>query len=253
METKMAVRKILSFLVSVGIFFSISSCGRKTSSNVAEGHQTFEQQPNRGIYRARLKFLNEKVGLRRPHLLNANAKITVFGDRVHFSVNAKGIHRGTHLQNIFLGSSCPTIADDKNADSFIDINEGHARYDKILIPLDGDLKTQSAGAAFAPKANSYGEYHYSKWVSLNSMLTDLSSQDVDSSEIVVKLSPGEGLNLEGKVIVIHGVPANTKLPDSVSTVTGIPNTASLPIACGVIKRSKLVNKSHYSHRRTSLI
>jgi hypothetical protein len=81
------------------------------------------------------------------------------------------------------------------------------------------------------------------------MLTDLSSKDVDTSEIVVKLSSGEGLNLEGKVIVIHGVPANTKLPDSVTTVAGVPSNASLPIACGVITRSKLVNRPRYTLRR----
>ena len=235
--------------MSASILFSFSACGRKSGSDVVVGPRAIEQQPNRGIYRARLKLLNGKVGFRRPYLINAKAKITVFGDKVHISVNAKGMHRGTHLQNIFLGSSCPTIADDKNADSFIDINEGHSHFNKILIPLDGDLKTQSDGATFAPKANSFGDYHYSKWVSLKSMLTDLSSKDVDTSEIVVKLSPGEGLNLAGKVIVIHGVPANTKLPDSVTTVAGVPSTASLPIACGVITRSKLVNKPHHTQGR----
>ena len=247
MEIQMIVTKICSFFVSLGILFSFSACGRKTGSDDPVGQQAFEQQPNRGIYRANLKLLNGKVGFRHPYQVNARAKITVFGDRVHISVNAKGMHHGTHLQNIFLGSSCPTIADDKNADSFIDINEGHSRFDKILIPLDGDLKTQAAGAAYAPKANSYGEYQYSKWVSLKSMLKDLTSKGSETSEIVVKLNHGEGLNLAGKVIVIHGVPANTKLPDSVSTVAGVPSTASLPIACGVITRSNLVIR--HTHRR----
>ena len=83
MEIKTTVTKLLSVFVSAGIIFSFSACGRKTGSDVVGGHQAFEQQPNRGIYRARLKILNGKVGFRHHYLVNARARISVLGDRVH--------------------------------------------------------------------------------------------------------------------------------------------------------------------------
>jgi hypothetical protein len=43
---------------------------------------------------------------------------------------------------------------------------------------------------------------------------------------------GDGLNLEHRIVFIHGVPAETELPQSVQSLGDIPPQVTLPIACG---------------------
>jgi hypothetical protein len=54
------------------------------------------------------------------------------------------------------------------------------------------------------------------------MLADLHAPDPNTADAVVKLAPGEDLNLAMRHIVIHGVAAST----------------ALPVACGAIMRVK---------------
>lgn len=142
----------------------------------------------------------------------------------------------THVQHIHSLSACPTMARDVNADGFLDVVEGVPDYGPILIPLDGDLNSQAGGTATNPMANRSGVYSYSETASLARMLADLQAPDVDTTDVVIKLQPGEDLNLAGKHFVVHGVPASTNLPDSVASIHGLPGEATLPIACGTITR-----------------
>ncbi|MCC6560573.1 MAG: hypothetical protein IT478_04385 [Xanthomonadales bacterium] len=46
------------------------------------------------------------------------------------------------------------------------------------------------------------------------------------------------IDLDRRVVFIHGVPGDTRLPSTVASLGPIPASVTLPIACGVIKRIK---------------
>lgn len=48
--------------------------------------------------------------------------------------------------------------------------------------------------------------------------------------------PGQQLDLARRVVFIHGLPVDTKLPTSVASLGPIPAQVTLPIACGKIER-----------------
>jgi hypothetical protein len=49
---------------------------------------------------------------------------------------------------------------------------------------------------------------------------------------------GQKLQLEHRVVFIHGVPETTKLPATVASLGDIPAQVTIPIACGEIKHAK---------------
>lgn len=141
-----------------------------------------------------------------------------------------------HAQNVHIGSTCPIQKDDTNNDGFIDYVEGSKVFGDVLVPLDGDVNTQELGAGFFPVADKYGNYIYSEVASYQQFLQDLKDPDPNPADLVVKLGPEEKADMVGKVVVIQGVPAETRLPPTVQSVGGFANFQTLPIACGRITK-----------------
>jgi len=173
--------------------------------------------------------------------VNAQVAPTAFGngslamDKDNFTanINLSLAPLGTHIQSITVGGACPTIADDKNGDGFVDAVEAQAIAGKTLIPLDGDLSSQEAGADGYPVDN----YNYSETTSFAKMLSDLVLPDTDPNDSIVKLSTSDELTFQGKVVMIHGVDAATVLPATVQSIDGLPAQATLPLVCGVLQKS----------------
>ncbi|HMN56213.1 MAG TPA: hypothetical protein PKE15_03120, partial [Ottowia sp.] len=67
--------------------------------------------------------------------------------------------------------------------------------------------------------------HYHETVSLPAL-----------EQAFAKAFPGQQLDLNKRVVFIHGVPAGTALPASVQSLGPIPAQVTLPIACGQIER-----------------
>jgi len=139
-----------------------------------------------------------------------------------------------HAQNVRVGRKCPTIEDDSNHDGIIDDSEGEVVYGKIFIPLDGDLSTQSSHDGEFPKGNIYGNYIYSQVTSFNRFMKDL--RNTEDNEGYVKLKPSEPLEIEGRVVVVHGVDEAADLPITARSGGRSSVHQSLPIVCGVIKK-----------------
>jgi hypothetical protein len=53
-----------------------------------------------------------------------------------------------------------------------------------------------------------------------------------------KAFEGQKLDLDKRVVFLHGVPSDTKLPASVASLGPIPAQVTLPIACGKIARAR---------------
>lgn len=137
-----------------------------------------------------------------------------------------------HAQNVRLGTRCPTANDDTNADGIIDAREGEAVYGGIYFPLDGDLSSQSSHDGEFPVGDVYGNYIWSRMTNFSKFISDLRYQG--DSGGYFKLGPKEPMDLEGRVVVIHGVDSAAGLPATVASVGRFANHQSLPIACGVI-------------------
>ncbi|MBI2724211.1 MAG: superoxide dismutase family protein [Chloroflexi bacterium] len=186
----------------------------------------------REAYRADLMSLNPGVG---GSTVQGKAKITIMGDTIRVNLKATGLAPGVHAMHIHAAASCPDAADDANNDGVVDVIEGLPDYGAILVPLDSNLTSQADG--MFPMADSRGRLRYDQTDDLNAMLADLSAVDPNTGDAVIKLAPGEALNLAGRHIVIHGVDPSTTLPSTTATLGTLPPQATLPVACGEITAS----------------
>lgn len=147
-----------------------------------------------------------------------------------------GAPNAWHQQNVYAGKRCPNAGDDLNKDGYIDIQEGNRIWGEILLPLDSNLKSQKAGKGVYPLADASGNYFYERETSFDRMFSDLKSADKDLNDQMLKLAPDQGLDLEGKVVVVMGTAENSTYPETVASQDQRPAYQTLPIACGVFKR-----------------
>lgn len=164
---------------------------------------------------------------------SGTAEFTISGDDFDALVNVDGAPSSVHMQHVYTGRTCPDTREDTNNDGIIDAVEARAVAGGALIPLDSDLRSQSAGDNYPVGVN----YDYSERTSLSSMIADLLLPDPNASDSIVKLSPNENLDLEGRTIIVHGVQDATALPGTVQGIDGETPQISLPILCGIITRA----------------
>jgi len=180
-------------------------------------------------YKAELAPLNEKTSGSRS---GGEATFTISGDRLTIRVTAKGAPPNMgHLQH-FHGfangdrtSRCPAAGDDKNGDGIIDIVETEPVAGTTMVPFDADPIGMSAVNDTFPRAGADGSFSYEKTVSLKAL-----------EAAFAKKFPGQQLDLDRRVVFLHGIPASTKLPATVASLDHIPAQVVLPIACGAIKK-----------------
>jgi hypothetical protein len=122
-------------------------------------------------------------------------------------------------------SRCPTTRDDKNRDGIIDIVETNPVAGTTMVPFDNDPAGMSMVNDTFPRAGMDGSYSYEKIVSLKAL-----------EAAFTKIFPGQQLDLDRRVVFLHGIPVSTKLPATVGSLDHIPAQLVLPIACGAIKK-----------------
>jgi Cu/Zn superoxide dismutase len=219
------MRHIILLFTLTAAAASLSACGG--DSRPAGGRPGTAP----GSWMAELKPLNDGEGV---GPVTGTARITVAGDQLTATVEVAGSEPGTtHLQHVRLGPDCPTSSADANDDGWVDVKEGTNAYGESILPLDGDLASQAGGGADFPVANSSGEYAFNRSASLSALQADLNAADPDPNDGVAKM--GGALSLEGRSVVIHGVPADVEMPDTVATLPGSTPQATLPVACGVLR------------------
>lgn len=159
------------------------------------------------------------------------ARFTIKGDKLTISLNVKGAPHGMmHLQH-FHGfkdnrqAQCPTKAADANHDGIIDLIETEPMSGTTMVPFQGNPVNMKIATDTYPKASASGAYHYKKTVSLKALQAAFS-----------KAFGNANLDFDKRVVYIHGIPASTKLPTSVASLSTIPGQVTLPIACGTIER-----------------
>lgn len=149
--------------------------------------------------------------------------------RLIASIGASGATPGRHMAHVhgFTGSdpqdaSCPDAAADANDDGYIDLLETEQAAGTTLVPLHGNLGSLDLHGEDYPTAEQDGAILY---------LDTAGIEDLNG-EMLGKFDTR--LQLDRRVVFLHGVPEDTELPDSVQSLEGVPAHATLPIACAEV-------------------
>jgi len=180
------------------------------------------------VYAAQLHPMNTKVtGVE----TTGEARFSINGDALTITVSAQKLPPDmVHWQH-FHGfkdnrdATCPTEAADVNHDGIIDLIETEPTSGTTMVPFDDDPVSMDIGGGTYPKAGADGTFHYEKTVSLK-----------DLEAAFAKAFGDKELDLDRRVVFIHGILSSTKLPASAASLGTIPAQVTLPIACGEIKR-----------------
>lgn len=229
--------KVLMIVAIVLALMSMSSCGKNKSNDgeevgslgdgkvdvVINGNLNPETpQPLEGRYDAILRPLNTQLN---GFIPSGRAKFNVSGETMEVTSYLEDDSRVQHIQNVHVGTRCPTQSDDENGDGLIDIVEMKKVTGDVLIPLDADLSSIAAGADSWPMGKGHT---YVKSAKTTDMLNDLYASS--------RLTTDSSINLAGRVVMVHGTVDLSRVPQSVQTLNGLPRNITVPITCGVIKR-----------------
>lgn len=159
------------------------------------------------------------------------ARFDITGDSLIIRIEVQGAPPEiAHWQHIHgftdsRTSACPQADADVNGDGIIDLIETEPAAGTTMVPFNADPIRLAIPEESYPIASADGSYHYEKTVSLHALNAAISNQ-----------FDGQSLDLERRVIFVHGVPAETDLPTTVASLGPIPAQTTLPIACGMIER-----------------
>lgn len=186
--------------------------------------------PTSVVYVAHLHPMNSKVtGFQ----TTGEAKFSIAGDELTVSVTAHGLPPNiVHWQHFHgfadnRAATCPTSAADVNGDGIIDLIETEPASGTTMVPFTDDPVAMDVAHGTYPKASAAGTYTYRQTVSLKGL-----------TAAFAKAFNDQALDLDRRVVFIHGVIPTRKLPASVASLGPIPADVTLPIACGTIEQVK---------------
>ncbi|XSG82151.1 MAG: hypothetical protein ACPW61_13940 [Methyloligella sp. ZOD6] len=156
------------------------------------------------------------------------------GDKLTIVIDVEGAPAGImHLQH-FHGfaedgeiAACPSSGDDANGDGIVDLKETEPKAGTTMVPFHDKPASMEIPSESYPKADADGSYHYEQTVELDKL-----------NEAFAEAFDGQDLDLERRVVFIHGVDPETEFPDSVASLGDIPAHITLPIACGKIEAAR---------------
>lgn len=215
--------KFMLFAVAVAAF-SLTGCNQSDNNKKDDtGGSAIV-----AMYVAHLEPLNTNI----THMnTTAQAKFIMTKDSLLVTIDVKGAPPGIEHWQHFHGfkdnksATCPTMSADANGDGIIDLMETEGSSGTTMVPFNENPEKMDVGSNTYPKADSDSSYHYEARIPLDKLKSAFNKSFGDSS-----------LNLESRVLYIHGVPENTKLPGTVASLGDIPAHVTLPIACGKIEK-----------------
>jgi hypothetical protein len=161
------------------------------------------------------------------HYSKANAKgtleLTATDLSIALSATKLAAMRSIY-QHIYYGE-CPTAADDRNGDGIVDIQEALPKLGHLLVTLDTDINSESDSHSVFPTSSLLGKYSYTVKGYRAMVLTDIEH-----------LMDARKIDLERAVVLLQGLPAYLKFPNSVETSGSLPASETLPVACGTITK-----------------
>lgn len=208
--------------------FSLISCNQSSSDQNHVEEDTTGNQSVVATYIANLDGLNSNTT---NMTTTAQAKFVLTNDSMFVTISAKGVAPGIQHWQHFHGfedgqsASCVEQSNDKNNDGIIDVVETETTSGTTMVPFNEKSAEMDLGSDTYPKADEDSTYHYEARIPLSQLKASFAKSFGDSS-----------LNLDERVLYIHGVPSDTKLPSTVASIHDIPAHITLPIACGKIEK-----------------
>lgn len=207
--------KAMNFLAALSLL-SLVACGGGGGSSSNSNKETttgmIEAQP--GTYYAILRPVTFHSNGFLPY---GQATIKIDGDMVTVNTAMDDDQPVNHRQTVHMGSRCPTAADDTNGDTYIDYNEAMAVVGKAMMPLDGDINSQAAGADVYPRGIGMTYYRTGSLAKINADL-------------------GMKIGFEGRVVLVHGTSSNSSFPTSIASFQTEAANLSLPVTCGILRK-----------------
>jgi hypothetical protein len=165
----------------------------------------------------------------------ANATLTIAGDTLTITVDATGTPPDMmHLQHFHgfaegdKSAHRPTAEADTTGDGIVDLIETEPFAGTTMVPFQGDPASMAIVADPYPKSDAEGSYHYVQEGPLSALTAAFEKAFPDQP----------GLDLDRRVIFLHGVPETMALPDTVQSLGDVPAQVTIPIACGEIHRAE---------------
>ncbi len=217
-------KNFLSFGLAV-IFIAAVSCSGSQNNNQ---DNSGSQENLKVIYEAHLSALNSNVTGMQP---NGNARFVIADDTMTVTIDMNQVPPNMQHWQHFHGfkndslASCPPQSADKNGDSIIDVIETEPFSGTTMVPFNGMPAHMDVGSDTYPEAGADSAYHYETKIPMDQLKAGFAKAFGDTL-----------LDLDKRVLYIHGVPSNTKLPSSVASIADIPTQITLPIACGKIEK-----------------
>lgn len=215
----MKIRNYFIMAAAVGMVAAIGiGCNNNTKGSQKE------------VYEAKLQALNSKVtGME----TSGEARFVIADDTMTVTIDVKnappGMQHWQHFHGFANDSAaiCATAADDKNGDGVVDVVETESASGTTMVPFNKFPAEMKVGSNTYPTADENGSYHYEAKVPMKQL-----------KESFAKAFGGSAIDLDRRVLYIHGVLDNAKLPATVASVGGLPAVITLPIACGKINKVK---------------
>src|SRR5699024_10044182 len=199
------------------------------ANNMVQAQKKYNPRSADAAYIANIQGMNTKLTRGK---VSGVASFIVSGDKLYITIVAGGLAPSMmHLQHIHgfknsgKKSRCPGADADTNDDGVVDLIETHESSGVTLIPFNASPVDLVIKTSDYPDANENGLLTYRMTVSLSS----LNAAVQDEYDI-------EKLDLDKRVIYIHGVPKATPLPETAESLPEVPAPVTMPIACGEIHK-----------------
>ncbi len=181
-------------------------------------------------YRATLQPLNEKVT---GSAAAGEITFTVSGDEIVVKETVSGVPASIEHWQHFHGfveagkaAACPDASADANGDGIVDVIETGPVAGETMVPFNDSPMDMDVVHGAYPVAGADGSFTYDKTISLKGL------EDAFAAHF-----NGQSLDLDQRVLFVHGVPETAELPATVASLGDIPATTTLPIACGKIEKA----------------
>jgi hypothetical protein len=227
MKKKSKLERLTPIVLGTCLLTFVAACGSDDDDSSSSTPQQ-QQQQQEGQYQVVFTPVNPNVA----PTITGTGDFSLAGDNFEAKINVVGAPLASHPQFVFTGGACPSATSDTNGDGYVDIVEATTVAGNPFLPLDSDLRDQASGGVFPLGMN----YNYDESTSYQTMLADLHLPDTDTADLLAKLGATEDLNLEGRVVMVHGIASSTTVPGTVVGAGGLSPQQTLPIACGVVAR-----------------
>lgn len=205
------------------IYFLLLATAAWSAGCQSQGNKT-----DKTVYVAHLSALNSNVT---GSNTTGEARFVVENDTMTVTIDVKGATPNTEHWQHFHGfpngdaAGCPTDAADANGDGIIDVVETEPVSGTTMVPFNELPAAMEVGSDTYPRAGADGSYHYEAKIPMNKL-----------EEAFAAAFPDSKIELDHRVLYVHGVPADQTLPGSVASIGDIPAQVTIPVACGKIEK-----------------